>query len=75
MTHFRDIASFTSPGTPHTGKRRALKRLNDDTRNVQTALNQAQSAIAHALRVIEADYQCKRTAIMNSDDIHDIAIE
>ena len=53
---------------PLTHKQQALRALNTDTATTTKALNQAQSAIAHALRVIETDYQRKRTHIINAHD-------
>lgn len=67
MTHSFDALCLTSsPSATPSAKQQALRALNDETSGVRTALNQAQSAIAHALRVIETDYQRKRTAIINT---------
>jgi hypothetical protein len=63
----RDAILTQSP-TPLTPKQHALKALNAETSTTTKALHQAQSAIAHALRVIENDYQRRRTQIINSKD-------
>ncbi len=67
MTSIRDAILTQSP-TPLSPKQLALKALNAATSTTTKALHQAQSAIAHALRVIETDYQRRRTAIINSRD-------
>ena len=48
--------------------RKALRDLNPETRNVQVALDQTQSAISHALRLVEHDYQRRRMSIINTPD-------
>jgi hypothetical protein len=55
---------------PSQAKRRALKELNAETRDVQVALNQAQVSLQHALRLrlVEDTYQKKRTSIINAPD-------
>lgn len=57
-----DVSAALSP------KQRALRALNAETAEIQKALNQAQSAIAHALRTIEIDYQKRRAFIINTRD-------
>jgi hypothetical protein len=68
MNHFREAILQHSPGSPLSPKQQALRKLNDDTTVLTKALNQAQSAIAHALRTVETDYQKRRTAIINRHD-------
>ena len=50
-------------------KQKALRDLNTRHQSVQVALNQAQTALNHALRLVEADYHKKRTEIMHSNDL------
>ena len=52
-------------------KRHLLKKLNAEARSVQTALNQAQSAVTYAQRLVEQSYLRKRTAIINARDDDD----
>jgi hypothetical protein len=61
-----------NPLDPSSPKHRKLKALNTRTHPVQVALNQAQSALDHARRLVENNYQKERTSIINSqdDDFH-----
>jgi hypothetical protein len=49
-----------------TVKQRQLRALNHEAQSLQTALNQSQGSISHALRLLEQTYQRKRTQILNN---------
>lgn len=53
---------------PDTPKARALKSLNLETRTIHAALNQAASAITHAQRALEQNYNRRRSVIINEPD-------
>jgi hypothetical protein len=67
LKDFQDAILAQSP-TPLTPKQHALRALNAETTTTTKALNQAQSAIAHALRTIENHYQKRRAEIINRSD-------
>ena len=67
MPETSPLSSLGTPGfaTDRTSKQRQLRELNHEAQSLQTALNQAQGSIRHALRLLEQTYQRKRTQILN----------
>ena len=46
-----------------------LRELNSETRVLQTALNQAQASVNHAVHLVELNYHRKRKEILRSDEV------
>lgn len=59
---------LNNPGPSFSTKQKQLRDLNTKTRTVQVALNQAASALAHAQRLLEDDYNRSRTKIISEPD-------
>jgi len=56
------------PGTASSVVKQQLRELNQDTHPVQVALNQAQSCLNRAVKLMEETYHRKRQAIIAAAD-------